>query len=361
MRSRSAWCVAAATAGLAIGVAACGGSDDTSGGGAASSGSSSKPSGTVNVSTWGGVWTDGEKKEFGDPFAKDSGVKVNYQVSGNSPMAPALLQAQSGNVKLDVIDAENAEVLRSKNLLADFPPDLMNTIKQTSRPDAYKPYVLNLGSTATMIACNPDVMKKCPTNPQEFFDTKNFPGPRAITNTSYSAMQFALEADGVPADQVYPMDIDRAIKKLDQIKPSVKVWPSSGAEQQQVLIDKEVGAAIMWNGRAFVVKRDNIPNLKMYWDGSTVSQSDGLVVLKDAPNKAGAFAYIKWIAEHAQNQADWTKSITYPTPTKDLLNLVPKDIAAALPAAHDVNQQDDKWISDNTTQLQKAWQGFLAG
>jgi putative spermidine/putrescine transport system substrate-binding protein len=356
MRLRSALCVAGV--GLAIGVWGCG--SDDGGGGAASSGGG-KPSGTINVSTWGGVWTDAEKKEFADPFTKDTGVKVNYQVSGSSPMAPALLQAQSGNVKLDVVDAENAEVLRSKNLLADFPADLQKTLQETSRPGTYKPYVVNLGSTATMIACNPKVMKKCPTTPAEFWDVKNFPGPRAIANQSYTAMQFALEADGVPADQVFPMDMDRAIKKLQEIKPHVKVWPSSGAEQQQVLIDKEVGAAIMWNGRAFVVQRDNIPELKLFWDGSVVSGSDGLVVMKDAPNKAGAFAYIKWIAEHPQNQASWTKALTYPTPTKELLDLVPKDIADALPAAHDVSKQDDKWISDNTTQLQKAWQGFLAG
>jgi putative spermidine/putrescine transport system substrate-binding protein len=276
-------------------------------------------------------------------------------------MAPALLQAQSGNVKLDVVDAENAEVLRSKNLLADFPADLQKTLAETSRPGTFKPYVVNFGSTATVIACNPKVMKKCPTTPAEFWDVENFPGPRAIVNQSYVAMQFALEADGVSPDQVFPMDMDRAVAKLKEIKPHVKVWPSSGAEQQQVLIDKEVGAAIMWNGRAFVVQRDNIPELKLFWDGSVVSGSDGLVVLKDAPNQDAAYAYLKWIAEHAQNQANWTKALTYPTPTKELLNLVPKEIADALPAAHEVNKQDDKWISDNTTQLQKAWQGFLAG
>lgn len=355
-RSRKA---AAAAAGLfaLLATAACG-NDGSSG----SSGSAGGNSGPVNVSTWGGVWTDAEKEFLGDPFTKDTGIKVNYQVSGNSPMAPALLQGQSGNVDLDVIFAENAEVLRAKNLLATFPDDLMAALEEHARPDAYSDDLVNMGTTATIIACNPEVMAKCPTNPEEFWDTENFPGPRAILNMSYAAMAFALQADGVPQDEVFPMDIDRAIAKLEEIKPSVKVWPSSGSEQQQVLIDNEVGAALMWNGRAFVVKRDNIPDLEMYWAGSVRSDADGLVVMADAPHKEAAFDYIQWIVEHSENQAKWTEALTYPTPSKELFDLVPAEIAEALPGSHEENMPlDEKWINDNTPQLQKAWQAFLAG
>jgi putative spermidine/putrescine transport system substrate-binding protein len=341
---------------VASALAACGSSSDGSGPGDIKKGT------TINVSTWGGVWTDAEKKFFGDPFTKETGIKVNYQVAGNSPMAPALLQAQSGKVSLDLVFAENAEVMLDKGLLADFPNDLKQVFAKNLREDSYTDNIMKMGTTATIIVCNPDVMKKCPTNPAEFWDVKNFPGPRAINNTSYTAMFEALVADGVAPEDVYPMDIDRAMKKLDEIKKDIKVFPSSGAEQQQVLIDKEVGAAIMWNGRAFVVKRDNIPNLELYWEGTSRSDADGLVVMKDAPHKAAAFKYLQWIAEHPENQAKWTEALTYPTPTKDLLSLISPEIAQALPTAHEENiAQDDRWIADHTPDLQKAWKQFLAG
>ena len=32
----------------------------------------------------------------------------------------------------------------------------------------------------------------------------------------------------VPADKLNPMDIDRAFRKLDQIKPHIKVWWMQG-------------------------------------------------------------------------------------------------------------------------------------
>lgn len=356
---RTLFAVGAVTLVLSVIAAGCGGDDDSGGGGD----SGDKPGGTVTVSSWGGAWTEAEKKYFGDPFTEETGIKVEYKVSGESPSSPALLQAESGNVRLDVINSENAELLRSRGLLATFPPDLMEVLEETSRPELFREDMMTLGNTANVIVCNPKVMKKCPTNAEEFFDVKNFPGPRAIMDQPEAAMAFALQADGVAPEDVYPLDIDRAIGKLEEIKPHIKVWPSSGDEQQQVLINEEVGAAIMWNGRAFVVKSQNIPDLEMYWDGAQVSLGSGLVVMEDAPNKEAAFEYLKWIAEHPEAQAKWTSELTYMTPTKELLDLVPAEVAEALPTAHeeDLIIEDDEWIVENSKQIQDAWQEFLAG
>ena len=54
------------------------------------------------------------------------------------------------------------------------------------------------------------------------------------------ALETALIADGVPMDKLYPLDVDRAFKKLEQLKPHVLVWWSSGAQSAQVLKDGEV-------------------------------------------------------------------------------------------------------------------------
>ncbi len=59
----------------------------------------------------------------------------------------------------------------------------------------------------------------------------------------------ALIADGVPVDKLYPLDVDRAFKKLEQLKPHVLVWWSSGAQSAQVLKDGEVDMVAAWNGR----------------------------------------------------------------------------------------------------------------
>src|SRR3546814_20081773 len=57
----------------------------------------------------------------------------------------------------------------------------------------------------------------------DFWDMKRFPGKRGMRRTPNYSLEFALMADGVPADRVYPMlrtpaGVDRAIRKLDEIR-----------------------------------------------------------------------------------------------------------------------------------------------
>lgn len=62
-------------------------------------------------------------------------------------------------------------------------------------------------------------------------------------------MEIALLADGVPAGQLYPLDLPRAIKSLERIKPHVAVWYKSGAQSAQLLKDGEVDMVAIWGSR----------------------------------------------------------------------------------------------------------------
>ncbi len=315
------------------------------------------------IASWGGVWTANSKKYFGDPFAKASGAKVTYQEVGTGFAPQSIQMEKTGNVQWDVLDGAGSDVyvLEHAGYLQHFSPSLLKTLNKLSRPGQANAFNLDFGDTASIITCNPAVMKKCPTNPKQFWDTKNFPGPRAINNNALTASIFAVEAAGVRYNKIWPLNLSLAFKKLREIKSSIKVWPDSGAQQQQVMIDGEVGASIMWNGRAYTVKQSNLHNLRMYWSGAEVGDG-GIAVLKGAPDMQVAMAYVKWFAQHSWNQAQWTKALTYPSPTKQLLNLVPHAIAAALPAAHHpIVVEDNNWLIAHNTELEKAWQSFITG
>lgn len=314
------------------------------------------------VASWGGAWTAAAKAAFGDPFSKATGVKVTYIASGNGFGPGVINQEKTGNVQWDMLDAGGSDtfVLHRMGYLATFPKSLVKEMKKTSRPGTVSNYNLDYGTTSDMIVCNPKIMKKCPTNPKQFWDVKHYPGPRAIVDEPDEAIGMALEASGVSPKHLFPMNINRAITWLKKIKPYVKVWPSSGAQQQQVIIDGEVGAAIMWNGRYFVTKRDSIHNLKGMW-GGCLNVPGGLNVVKNSPDEKVAFAFLKWFVEHPKNQAQFTKAMSYPTPTKKLLKLVPKSIGQALPAAHHCTTLDGVWTSAHDPAIEKAWQQFLTG
>lgn len=316
---------------------------------------------SINVATWGGPYTDAEKRFFGDPFSAETGIAVNYLSQSNSPTATALLQARSGHITIDVVNSENPAMLAAQGLLADFPEATLAALKATSVEGSVLPQQFKMGQTAVVIACNRDMMQRCPRSPAEFFDLESFPGPRSVSvELPWTALHFALVADGVPAAQTYPMDIDRAITKLATLKGRKDVVFTQSANQaEQVLNDGEVGVAYLPHGSAFKVSK-NLKNLQVYWEGATVT-NDGLAVMKDAPNPEAAFAYIRWIAEHPQAQAGFSGAVSYPTPAKNLKDFLDPALYQAMPAAHNVVTEDGEWLAKNMPELQRKFQEFLAG
>jgi spermidine/putrescine-binding protein len=92
---------------------------------------------------------------------------------------------------------------------------------------------------------------KQPKSWVEFWDVAKFPGARMLEDMAAGTpnLEFALIADGVPMDKVYPIDIDRAFKLLSRIKPHIKKFWDTGALSAQMLADKEIVLGSIWNGR----------------------------------------------------------------------------------------------------------------
>ena len=53
-------------------------------------------------------------------------------------------------------------------------------------------------------------------------------------------LEIALMADGVAPKDLYPLDLDRAFRKLDEIKDHIAVWWTGGAQSTQLLESGEV-------------------------------------------------------------------------------------------------------------------------
>jgi putative spermidine/putrescine transport system substrate-binding protein len=77
---------------------------------------------------------------------------------------------------------------------------------------------------STVFAFNGEVLQgDKPTALKDFFDTKRFPGKRALRKSPRVNLEWALMADGVPASQVYEVlsteaGVARAVATLDRIK-----------------------------------------------------------------------------------------------------------------------------------------------
>ncbi|MGH3467990.1 MAG: extracellular solute-binding protein, partial [Thermocrispum sp.] len=83
----------------------------------------------------------------------------------------------------------------------------------------------------------------------DFFDTRRFPGKRAFPKSIYAGTaEIALVADGVSKDNLYPLDLDRAFAKLDELKGDM-VFYDSYAQGQQFLVQGSASMIATANSR----------------------------------------------------------------------------------------------------------------
>jgi spermidine/putrescine-binding protein len=196
----------------------------------------------------------------------------------------------------------------------------------------------------------------------EFWDVKKFPGPRGLPNwgSPDQVIAFALVADGVPMDKVLPFDYDRAFKKLDQIKPHVTVWWTSGSQFQQTLRDEEVLLSVGWDGRIIALEKQGLP-IGIEWNqGYYYCSSWG--VTKGTKKKDLAMKFLNSTLD-PQRQAVMTKELGYaPTNIKTFDYLDPEEKtkrASYPPILSKMFKMDPEFVAKNQKEINQKWEGWL--
>ncbi len=219
---------------------------------------------------------------------------------------------------------------------------------------------------STAIAYDGDKLKDGPKSWADFWDVKKFPGKRSLRKGPKYTLEFALLADGVSKDKVYEVlatdeGVERAFKKLDELKPNI-VWWESGAQPLQFLASGEVAMTSAYNGRITGINRTEGKNFKVVWPGS-IYAVDSWVVLKDAANKDAAQDFIAF-ASLPENQSKLPKYVAYGLPNKAAAAEVPADLAKDLPTNPEnmteaISLNTDFWI-DNAETLTQRFNAWLA-
>jgi len=198
--------------------------------------------------SYGGQYQKGQEAALAD-FAKTTGA----QVVGDGPALLSKLQAQvqAKNVSWDIFDTDGTTASVNCGTIfmkLDFSKIDVSKAPKGSYGDCYVPAM----KLDEMLVYDTDKFgSNPPTSWKDFFDTKNFPGKRAmlgIPGAGYGQIIAALLADGVAPKDLYPIDFDRAFKKLDSIKSDI-VFADTGAKAQQLMESGEVTMSYTWSGR----------------------------------------------------------------------------------------------------------------
>ncbi|HVZ14635.1 MAG TPA: extracellular solute-binding protein [Bauldia sp.] len=320
--------------------------------------------GTIVVASYGGIDDKNHKDLFFDPFTKATGVQFQLDPVAYDQVAKLHAQEAAGNVQYSLVEPARADaaVLGEQGLLEPLPQDLVDKANKVLGPGKLiGNYAISHAVSASSFVCLAD-FKPCPTNAKEFFDTTNFPGRRGMYADGWlENIIYALEADGVDPKALFPLDLDRAFKKLDEIKPHINVFWKTGDQVMQIVRDKEVDMTIMWDGRANTLAADGTP-IQLSDDGAMMD-SPTLAIPKGAPNKDAALAFISWWIDQAEAQGEFMNREHYGEPNPDAFKYVKPEVANMISTApgnfDKLVQPDLKWVEDHQQEAVARWTDWL--
>ena len=308
-------------------------------------------------SSWGGTTQDAQKAAWAEKFTEKTGINVLQDGPTDYGKLKAMVEANS--VNWDVVDVEGdyAAQAGDKGLLEKL--DFAVIDKSKLDPRFVTDYSVGSFYYSFVIGCNKDAVDACPKTWADLFDTAKFPGKRTFYKWSApGVIEAALLADGVPADKLYPLDLDRAFKKLDTIKPDI-VWWSGGAQSQQLLASAEAPFGSVWNGRMTALAQTGV-NVETSWD-QNITAADSLVVPKGTKNMKAAMDFIA-LATSAQAQADMAKATGYAPINLESAKLMDAETAKSLPdkqTASQVNADMSYWAK-NRDAIGERWYAWQA-
>ena len=311
---------------------------------------------TLSFVSFGGVYQEAQKKAWLDPYTALTGVQ--FVTDENSSNATIKAQVEAGQVTWDVVDVGNDFGLdANKDLLEplDFtliPKDELN--EQLGISDWRIPDI----TYGVVLAYNTDeTAGKVPEGWADYFDTTKIPGKRGFWDYSEGGMfEFALMADGVKPADLYPLDLERATKKLNTIKDDLVPW-STGADSQSLIGSGEVAMTMIWNGRGWSAKNIDKKPVEIQWNQQIVT-ADYLVIPKGTPNKDPAMKFIAYTA-CAANNAGPSQYIPYgPTNKNSQANPAMLKDLSVTNADENSAYFDDKWLIDNFAKVDAAWQAW---
>ena len=308
-------------------------------------------------SSWGGTTQDAQKAAWADKFAEKTGINVLQDGPTDYGKLKAMVEANA--VTWDVVDVEGdyAAQAGKKGLLEKL--DFSVIDKSKLDPRFVTDYSAGSFYYSFVIGCNKDVVDACPKTWADLFDTEKFPGKRTFYKWSApGVIEAALLADGVPADKLYPLDLDRAFKKLDTIKGDI-IWWSGGAQSQQLLASAEAPFGSLWNGRMTALAQSGI-NAETSWE-QNITAADSLVVPKGAKNKEAAMQFIA-LATSAEAQAELASLTGYAPINLDSPKMMDPEVAKMLPDAQTASQvnADMNYWAENRDASGERWYAWQA-
>jgi len=302
--------------------------------------------GRVVFGSWGGTWEAAMRKAWFDPFTAKTGIEV-VTATGNT-YGKIQSMVETGRPEWDVVEVQPdfQWIGTEKNLLEKIDFSVVDKKPIMQGKDMITDYSVPQVLFSRVMFYNTKAYPQAPQNWADVWDLKRFPGKRTFFARSHGGvLEAALMADGVPGDKLYPLDVDRALRKLTQIKNEI-IWYDGLAQAEQYMTDGQAQLGLVADGRVLAAISNKAP-VAIQNNQSLVTWST-MVVLKGAQNKEAAMKLIAY-ALSVEGQTAIAMAYTYGPVVPAALKAVPEDRAKTLSGGP---QQQGKYVL-----LDAAWWG----
>jgi len=323
-----------------------------------------KGSGEVRVVCYGGTVQDAQRRAYFEPFERLTGIKVRDFPGADLNKLKAMVD--TGTVEWDVVQLGRSSV-RLLNKKGDYFEKIDYSHVDVDNIDPIHRYehgceMLVFGQ---VMAYRTDAFGGAvPRGWADFWDLKKFAGDRTLGGAGPSTpeLEFALMAAGVAPDALYPLDIDKAFASYDKVKGSIVKWWETGAVPTQLLTDKEVVLATVWNGRMAALEQAGVP-AAISWDQGLLKR-DSWTVPKGAKNLENAMKFIAF-STMPMPQARLSMQVPYGFVNNKTAEIVPPQQLALLPTAPELKSKlinfDYDWWADNREKVIERWNKWVLG
>ncbi|MHB0773003.1 extracellular solute-binding protein [Bradyrhizobium sp. 1.29L] len=211
---------------------------------------------TISYVGWGGPYGDFVKEYWINPFTAETGISV--ELVNGPDLAKVKAQVANSDVQWDVFEASTQIYAGAKDdLWEPIDPKIIDPARFARTPPAFAvPTCVWVGG----VAYNPSRTARPAQDFSQLWDVKNFPGRRALL--SYHAaelFEIALLAEGVAPRELYPLDVARAFKALDRIKPDIKKWFAEPQQGVTLIQANEVDYSYSYATRVKKAKDAGVP------------------------------------------------------------------------------------------------------
>lgn len=317
----------------------------------------------LRVGAWGGEIQDALRERVWGPFARLTGCVIQEVTADYGQLTAS--QEGEGAPYLDVLlaDAFWAQGALARSAVEPIPADRIDRSRFAlvlPNDGAIPAY-----SYAMVSSFRRDAVTQtgAPDSWATWWDAAELPGARSLPRSPLGTLEFALLADGVPREELYPLDVQRAIAHLQTISAEIgDRWWESGEQPVLWMSNKRAQFAASWHYRIIAGQQDGRP-LDYVWDDALLV-SDHWLITRGTPALEVALDFLAF-ASAPEVQASLAGAVPLGPVVDQAFDFIDGRTADRLPTAPETREKliqvDATWWSNNRDDARQEFDSWLLG